>query len=99
MIAPKIESALERAFRDHVADSFAVDAAVISRVLIKQYGDDARRVCELVVSLLGGTAKALEPERPRCHQCGGSGSDPNNDDPCRTDQFVPCPNCGGTGHG
>jgi hypothetical protein len=59
--SPKIEEALERAFRTHTAESFATDAALVAAVVVKHHGDDAGRVLELATQIAKETRAAFEP--------------------------------------
>lgn len=60
-LPPKIEDALERAFRKHEAESFATDAALVAAVLIKQHGDDAARVLQLALKIARETREDVDP--------------------------------------
>lgn len=46
-LAPKIEAALERAFREREAESYATDAAIVAHVLLRYHGDQASHVLKL----------------------------------------------------
>jgi hypothetical protein len=59
--SPKIEEALERAFRKHEAESFATDAALVAAVVVKHHGDDAGRVLELATQIARETKASFEP--------------------------------------
>jgi hypothetical protein len=59
--SPRIEEALERAFRKHTAESFATDAALVAAVVVKHHGDDAARVLELAAQIARETKAAFEP--------------------------------------
>jgi alpha/beta superfamily hydrolase len=59
--SPKIEEALERAFKNHAAESFASDAALVAAVVVKHHGDDAARVLELAAQITRETKAAFEP--------------------------------------
>jgi hypothetical protein len=62
----KVADALERAFREHEAESFSKDAALVAFVLTKHHGDDAVRVAELAATMLrtAGAEFAPQPAPP-----------------------------------